>query len=261
MRSWVMKTGPQSRQGSPRAGRPPAGSTRPWLIEARHDAWRARDAPAGLSIRPNVHILRSSSCMVADGGRRPPNDGQPDHRGFLDRGDAAAGHAGGVGGTGRLRPMCSAIPPMSRACRARDGLTLHPSDNRMEAANAPGDALRLAAGKGRSVVMVSSGDPGVFAMAAAVFEALEASPPMAEPLDPRAARRVTAMLAAAGARGARRSDMIFCAINLSDNLKAVASHRKSACRLAAEADFCHSRSTIRVPASRPEGFCPGRWKY
>src|SRR5712691_869327 len=57
---------------------------------------------------------------------------------------------------------------------ARDGLTLHPSDNRMELQRA-GEALRLAA-DGRNVVIVSSGDPGVFAMAAAVFEALEAAP-------------------------------------------------------------------------------------
>ena len=57
---------------------------------------------------------------------------------------------------------------------ARDGLRLHPSDNRMELQRA-GEALKLAA-EGRSVVIVSSGDPGVFAMAAAVFEALEAAP-------------------------------------------------------------------------------------
>src|SRR6201992_6761 len=57
---------------------------------------------------------------------------------------------------------------------ARDGLRLHPSDNRMEL-NRASEALRLAA-EGRNVVLVSSGDPGVFAMASAVFEALEASP-------------------------------------------------------------------------------------
>jgi len=82
---------------------------------------------------------------------------------------------------------------------ARDGLTLHPSDNRMELQRA-GDALRLAA-EGRSVVMVSSGDPGVFAMAAAVFEALEASPQW-QNLSIRVLPGVTAMLAAAARAGA-----------------------------------------------------------
>jgi len=57
---------------------------------------------------------------------------------------------------------------------AREGLRLHPSDNRMEL-NRASEALKLAA-QGRNVVLVSSGDPGVFAMASAVFEALEASP-------------------------------------------------------------------------------------
>ena len=70
---------------------------------------------------------------------------------------------------------------------ARDGLLLHPSDNRMELQRA-GEALKLAA-EGRSVVIVSSGDPGVFAMASAVFEALEAAPRVAGSFDPRAAGR------------------------------------------------------------------------
>ena len=60
----------------------------------------------------------------------------------------------------------------------RAGLTLHPSDNREELARA-GEALRLAA-EGGQVVVVSSGDPGVFAMASAVFEALERAPQPAE---------------------------------------------------------------------------------
>ena len=64
---------------------------------------------------------------------------------------------------------------------------LHGSDNREELQRAT-EALRLAA-EGRRVVIVSSGDPGVFAMASAVFEALEASPRWHDPRDPRAAGR------------------------------------------------------------------------
>ena len=86
----------------------------------------------------------------------------------------------------------------------REGLLLHPSDNRMELQRAT-EALRLAA-EGRSVVIVSSGDPGVFAMAAAVFEVLETAPQW-QGLDIRVLPGVTAMLAAA-ARVGHRSAMI-----------------------------------------------------
>jgi len=131
---------------------------------------------------------------------------------------------------------------------ARDGVTLHPSDNRMELRRA-GDALRLAA-EGRSVVMVSSGDPGVFAMAAAVFEALEASPQW-QNLSIRVLPGVTAMLAAAARAGAPLGHD-FCAINLSDNLKPWPLIEKRL-RLAAEADFAIALYNPRS-ASRPEGF-------
>src|SRR5258706_11401631 len=58
---------------------------------------------------------------------------------------------------------------------AREGLVLHASDNRQELLRAD-EAMRLAAA-GRRVVVVSSRDPRVFAMASAVFETLESSPP------------------------------------------------------------------------------------
>jgi cobalt-precorrin 5A hydrolase/precorrin-3B C17-methyltransferase len=52
-----------------------------------------------------------------------------------------------------------------------DGKQRHASDNREELTRAR-MALDLAA-EGRSVVVVSSGDPGIYAMASAVFEVLE----------------------------------------------------------------------------------------
>ncbi|MFY0615788.1 MAG: precorrin-3B C(17)-methyltransferase, partial [Hyphomicrobiaceae bacterium] len=55
------------------------------------------------------------------------------------------------------------IPYVARIAE-RDGLTLHASDNRVEIERAQ-LALKLAA-EGKNVVVVSSGDPGVFAMAA-----------------------------------------------------------------------------------------------
>lgn len=106
------------------------------------------------------------------------------------------------------------IPYVARVA-PRDGLTLHPSDNRGELDRA-GFALDLAA-KGRRVVIVSSGDPGVFAMASALFEALEARPE-AQETDIRILPGITAMLAAAARAGAPLGHD-FCAINLSDNLK------------------------------------------
>ena len=78
---------------------------------------------------------------------------------------------------------------------ARDGQCRHASDNRVELERAR-LALSLAAA-GRQVVVVSGGDPGVFAMAAAVFEAVETGDPAWCGLDIRVEPGVTAMLAAA----------------------------------------------------------------
>ena len=131
---------------------------------------------------------------------------------------------------------------------AREGLRLHPSDNRQELQRA-GEALKLAA-EGRRVVLVSSGDPGVFAMAAAVFEALEGKSELHE-LSIRVLPGVTAMLAAAARAGAPLGHD-FCAINISDNLKPWDVIEKRL-RLAAEADFAIAIYNPRS-ASRPEGF-------
>jgi precorrin-3B C17-methyltransferase len=130
----------------------------------------------------------------------------------------------------------------------RDGLTLHPSDNREEIQRAT-DALRLAS-EGHHVVVVSSGDPGVFAMASAVFEALEASPQWRD-LSIRVLPGVTAMLAAAARIGAPLGHD-FCAINISDNLKPWATIERRL-RLAAEADFAIAIYNPRS-VSRPDGF-------
>lgn len=123
------------------------------------------------------------------------------------------------------------IPYVARVA-AREGLRLHPSDNRVEIERAD-RALGMAA-EGRRVVVVSSGDPGVFAMAAAVFEALERQPDP-DGFDIRVLPGITAMLAAAARLGAPLGHD-FCAINLSDNLKpwAVVERRLTA---AAEAEF------------------------
>lgn len=140
------------------------------------------------------------------------------------------------------------IPYVARVA-PRDGLTLHASDNRVELERAA-HALAMAA-EGQRVVVVSSGDPGVFAMASAVFEALEAGPQHWRALDIRVLPGITAMLAAAAKAGAPLGHD-FCAINLSDNLKPWALIEKRL-RLAAEGDFAMAFYNPRSK-SRPEGF-------
>lgn len=138
------------------------------------------------------------------------------------------------------------IPYVARVA-PRPGLTLHASDNRVELDRAA-LALRLAAG-GRRVVIVSSGDPGVFAMASALFEAWEAAG--APPTEIAILPGITAMLAAAARAGAPLGHD-FCAINLSDNLKPWALVERRL-RLAAQADFAMAFYNPRS-ASRPNQF-------
>lgn len=134
-------------------------------------------------------------------------------------------------------------PYLDRIKNQEPGQRRHASDNRVEVERA-GEALRLAA-EGRRVAVVSGGDPGVFAMAAAVFEAIEAGDPAWRAIDVRVEPGVTAMLAAAAEVGAPLGGD-FCAISLSDNLKswATITRRLTA---AAEADFVIA---LYNPASR-----------
>ena len=148
----------------------------------------------------------------------------------------------------RATDVVGYIPYVARVA-ARPGLILHPSDNRVELDRAQ-HALQMAL-DGRQVVIVSSGDPGVFAMAAAVFEAIEAGPAAWRDLDIEVLPGITAMLAAAARVGAPLGHD-FCAINLSDNLKPWALIEKRL-RLAAEADFAMAFYNPRSRA-RPEGF-------
>jgi precorrin-3B C17-methyltransferase / cobalt-factor III methyltransferase len=99
---------------------------------------------------------------------------------------------------------------------ARAGQNRHPSDNREEGARASA-ALRHAA-QGANVAVVSGGDPGVFAMAAAICEEIEAGPESFRALDVVFIPGITAMLAVAAKIGAPLGHD-FCAISLSDNLK------------------------------------------
>lgn len=93
----------------------------------------------------------------------------------------------------------------------------HDSDNRVELDRAR-LALNLAA-EGRSVALISSGDPGIFAMAAAVFEVLETeNVPQWRQVKIQVAPGISAVQAAASRIGAPIGHD-FCLISLSDILK------------------------------------------
>ena len=139
-------------------------------------------------------------------------------------------------------PYVARIPP-------RDGLVLHPSDNRVEIERAE-LALDLAA-SGKKVLIVSSGDPGVFAMAAAVFEILDKNPSRWADVEVQILPGITAMLAAAAKIGAPLGHD-FCTLNLSDNLKPWSLIEKRLL-LGIEADFAMALYNPRSK-SRPEGF-------
>jgi precorrin-3B C17-methyltransferase len=106
-------------------------------------------------------------------------------------------------------PYLDRVPP-------RAGQSRHASDNREERARAAA-ALHHAA-RGARVAVVSGGDPGVFAMAAAICEEIESGPQSWRALDVTIVPGVTAMLAVAARIGAPLGHD-FCAISLSDNLK------------------------------------------
>jgi precorrin-2 C20-methyltransferase/precorrin-3B C17-methyltransferase len=90
----------------------------------------------------------------------------------------------------------------------------HPSDNRVEAERAA-FALDLAK-RGRRVAVISSGDPGVFAMAAAVLETAE--DPQWKDVPVRVVPGLTAAQAVASRVGAPLGHD-FCVLSLSDRLK------------------------------------------
>ena len=111
--------------------------------------------------------------------------------------------------------------------------TRHASGNRVEIERAE-QALDLAV-QGRRVALVTSGDPGIFAMASAVMEALEATPGRWTGLDITVIPGISAMQTAAAKIGAPIGHD-FCTISLSDIRKPWEVVAKRL-RAAAEADF------------------------
>ena len=127
-----------------------------------------------------------------------------------------AGDAGGARGRADGRRDFFGYGPYLDRLTLRAGQIRHASDNREELSRAAAALARAA--EGVDVAVVSGGDPGVFAMAAAVCEAIEAGPAAWRDIELTVVPGVTAMLAVAARIGAPLGHD-FCAISLSDNLK------------------------------------------
>ena len=133
----------------------------------------------------------------------------------LGPGDAALLTPEAQAALDRCSDLFGYLPYIERVTE-RPGLRRHASDNRAELDRAAA-ALTLAA-EGRVVGVVSGGDPGVFAMASAVFEAIETGPPDWRGLEVTVIPGISAMLAAAARIGAPLGHD-FAVVSLSDNLK------------------------------------------
>jgi precorrin-2 C20-methyltransferase / precorrin-3B C17-methyltransferase len=152
----------------------------------------ARDAPA-------PHEREGGSLAVVGLGPAGPQWLTPEASAVL----AAAGELVGYA------PYLDRVPH-------RAGQRRHASDNRVELDRAR-HALELAA-TGADVAVVSSGDPGVFAMATAVLEAFEAANGEFAGVDVRIVPGLSAMQAAAARVGAPLGHD-FAVVSLSDQLK------------------------------------------
>jgi cobalt-precorrin 5A hydrolase/precorrin-3B C17-methyltransferase len=125
----------------------------------------------------------------------------PDARAALDEATDVLGYETYVKMAGPFRPV----------------QRLHCSDNREDLQRAR-HAFELAC-EGKQVVVVSSGDPGVFAMASAIFEALDANDDTRwRNVDLRIVPGISAAMATAAKAGAPLGHD-FCILSLSDNLK------------------------------------------
>ena len=160
--------------------------------------------------------MRREACGLSDLAPAATHGSRPKPRSLIANATDLVGYA----------PYLERLPP-------KQGQTRHQTGNRVEMERAR-HALRLA-GDGRHVALVSGGDPGVFAMAAAVFEAIEEGEPGWRDIDVAVSPGISAMQAAAARIGAPLGHD-FCAISLSDNLKPWAVVEKRLA-LAANADF------------------------
>jgi cobalt-precorrin 5A hydrolase/precorrin-3B C17-methyltransferase len=183
-----------------------------WLTD-----WLTTTLGNGIDIRQGEHgITLARTAAPID----PATVGQP--RGTLSviglgPGDAALRVPQASAALSAATDILGYATYVAMAGPFRDDQTLHETDNREELMRAR-QAFALASA-GKQVVVVSSGDPGVFAMASAVFEALDGSDdPAWRTVDLRIVPGISAAMATAAQAGAPLGHD-FCVLSLSDNLK------------------------------------------
>jgi precorrin-2 C20-methyltransferase/precorrin-3B C17-methyltransferase len=223
----VMKLGrtfPNVREALERAGRLDDA----WYVERATTAGE-RTAPLA-EVDPatvpyfSLALLPSPAATAFNAGR-PPSPGPAGATPTTDHGAGLVTVIGlGPGDPRWLTPEAQAAiaeaddlvgygPYLDRV-GARAGQRRHASDNRVEAERAA-FALDLAK-RGRRVAVISAGDPGVFAMAAAVLEVAE--DPQWKEVPVRIVPGLTAAQAVASRVGAPLGHD-FCVLSLSDRLK------------------------------------------
>lgn len=183
-----------------------AALDRPLRFVSGDDTMPFEDGPVGLAVSPrpvDVSTLGRARGRLSVIGLGPGAEGwmASDARRALTVADDIVGYETYVTMAGPFRA----------------DQTIHASDNREEMDRAR-HAFSLAA-QGRSVVIVSSGDPGIFAMAAAVMEALqESDSPAWQGVEVKIIPGISAAQGAAARAGAPLGHD-FCVLSLSDNLK------------------------------------------
>lgn len=163
------------------------------------------DEPAGDDVPIRQDATEGGRLAVVGLGPGAPEWLTPEARSAIDQAEEILGYETYLRLAGPFRPE----------------QRVRPSDNRQELERARA-ALELAA-SGRRVVLLSSGDPGIFAMASAVLEVLDDSAhPARNPAWDQIALDILPGISAAQALAARVGAPLghdFCVLSLSDNLK------------------------------------------
>ena len=192
-----------------------------------HHLFAERLAERGIPLRIVESRIEDGEILHGEPGLRIHRFGAPASPGAFGRAPGRVTVVGlGPGDRGWLTPEAAAA--LDRASDLvgyevylamvpeRAGQRRHGSDNRVEIERAR--AALVLAGQGREVAVVSSGDAGVFGMAAAVMEALAAEPARWPSVTIEIAPGLSAMQAAAARLGAPLGHD-FAVISLSNLLK------------------------------------------
>jgi len=193
---------PDSGKVFPSEGRAPAPAPTPTLAVAKRTAGRVTCAVARGTVPIDPARVGRGRGWLAVIGTGPGQAAwrPPETLAFLARAEVVVGYH-------RYLDMLEPRPAAQQRCDFELG------DERARAAH----ALDLAA-EGRAVALVSSGDPGIYAMATVVFELLDkASRPDWGRVEVVVSPGISAMQAAAARVGAPLGHD-FCAISLSDLL-------------------------------------------